>query len=532
MVCQTIWLDDRKQHDKRLIINGRGVTGQLVEVELNEFQSCALSDVISATCCRTSQLLPCRAELIFFLASREGFYLQLHNMFSRYDQAVDALYRRINFESLTAGKPGGYSSGDFKLERMKRLLAAMGNPHEKIPAVHVAGTKGKGTTCSLVAQILQRAGYRVGLFTSPHMYRLEERFQVNSAMPSPARLTKMVNQLIPVVEELDRNDAGLCTTFFEIVNAIAWLYFLEEQVDIVVLEVGLGGRLDSTIFCNPIVTAITSISLDHTRILGNSVEEIAREKAGILKTRIPLVCGVTEPAAQKTILKTARDLECPVQQLDRDFKFSIEKPWELRERIQRVQYIAESGQSTFSLKQPGIAVAQNATLAVAIIQQLRKQSYHISDEAVQQGMINSPLPLRFEILSDRPILIVDSAHNEASVASVMKTTFQHFPDISPTIILSVSRDKDYQAICNQLQGIDLIIVTRYLGNRRALPVAELSKAVENSCKAKTVSATSPEHALQLAREQTDSDGIILATGSLFLAAEIRELVLKENQPAE
>jgi len=451
-------------------------------------------------------------------------------MFSSYEQAVDAIYRRINFESLSAGKPGGYSSGDFKLERMKRLLAAMDNPHEKLPAVHVAGTKGKGTTCSLVANILQAAGYRVGLFTSPHMYRVEERFQVNSKMPSPSRFTKMVNQLMPLVDELDQNEVGMSTTFFEIVNAIAWLYFLEEQVDIVVLEVGLGGRLDSTIFCNPIVTAITSISLDHTRILGNSLEEIAREKGGILKPQIPLICGVTEPVAQQTILDIASQQNCPVQQMGRDFNFRIEKTWEEQDRFQQVRYIAESQQTTFSLKQPGTAVAQNAAIAVAIIEQLRKQNYLIPEEKLQKAMLESPLPLRYEILSEKPMLIVDSAHNEASINSVLKTTYQQFPDKPLTVILSVSRDKDYRAICNQLRGVDLIIVTNYLGNKRALPIPELEKAVIDSCNAKKITKTAPTpaEALKLARELTGSNGVILATGSLFLAAEIREIVIENT----
>ena len=447
-------------------------------------------------------------------------------MFSSYEQAVDAIYRRINFESLSAGKPGGYSSGDFKLERMKRLLAAMDNPHEKLPAVHVAGTKGKGTTCSLVANILQAAGYRVGLFTSPHMYRVEERFQVNSEMPSPSRFTQMVNHLMPLVDKLDQKEGGMSTTFFEIVNAIAWQFFLEEQVDIVVLEVGLGGRLDSTIFCNPVVTAITSISLDHTRILGETLEEIAREKGGILKPKIPLVCGVTEPVAQKTILDIASQRDCPVQQMGRDFNFRIEKTWAEHDRVQQVQYIAESTQTTFSLKQPGTAVAQNAAIAVAIIEQLRKQNYQISEADLQQAMLESPLPLRFEILSQEPMLIVDSAHNEASVDSVLKTTSQQFPDKPLTVILSVSRDKDYLAICKKLRGIDLIIVTNYLGNKRALPIPELEKAVTDSVNTITVTKTAltPAEALKLAREQTGSGGVILATGSLFLAAEIREIV--------
>ncbi len=450
-------------------------------------------------------------------------------MFSSYQQAVDALYRRINFESLAAGKPGGYSRGDFKLDRMKRLLAAIGNPHIKIPAVHVAGTKGKGTTCSLVAKILQLAGFRVGLFTSPHMYRVEERFQVNFEMPSPERLTEMINRLMPVVDELDAHHKGMNITFFEIVNAIAWRYFLEEQVEIAVLEVGLGGRLDSTIFCNPAVTAITSISRDHTRVLGESLEEIAREKGGILKPKVPLICGVTEPTAQKTILEIAERLECPVQQMGRDFDFKITGKWEEQKRTQQVQYMAGSDRITFSLKQPGTAVAQNASIALAIGRQLQKLGYAIPEAQMQYAFSESPLPLRFEILSEKPMLVVDSAHNEASVESVLKTISQHLPGKPLTVILSVSRDKDYPAICRLLQGVDLLIVTNYLGNRRALPIPQLKKAVADSCRVKILDAPSPADALALAREQTNPGGVILATGSLFLAAEVREQALATAQ---
>lgn len=461
-------------------------------------------------------------------------------MFSSYAQAVDALYRRINFESLTAGGAGGYSCDDFKLDRMKRLLEAIGNPHDKIPAVHVAGTKGKGTTCTLVAKILQEAGYRVGLFTSPHMYRIEERFQVNGQMPSPDRFTQMVNQLILVIDELDEQDSCLNATFFEIINAIAWQYFLEEKADIVVLEVGLGGRLDSTIFCQPVVTAITSISRDHTRILGETIQEIAREKAGILKPGIPLVSSVVNKEAQQAIFDIARERGCPVKQMGCDFDFQIEKSWDQNDPFQHVRYTEPlsnndevshgkqpyDNELLFSLKQPGNPIAQNATLAIAIIRQMQQGGFEISEEVIQQAMCNSFLPLRFEILCEDPLTVVDSAHNEASVEAVIQTVGQVFPQKNVTVILSVSRDKDYQAICRKLQGVDLVIVTNYQGNQRALPVQELEQAVANSCDAKVMSAISPAEALGLAREQTSPSGLILATGSLFLAAEVRELVLK------
>ncbi|MBL4885168.1 MAG: bifunctional folylpolyglutamate synthase/dihydrofolate synthase [Planctomycetaceae bacterium] len=452
-------------------------------------------------------------------------------MFSSYSQAVDALYRRINFESLAAGKPGGYSSGDFKLDRMRNLLEALDSPHEKIPAVHVAGTKGKGTTCTLVASILQEAGYRIGLFTSPHMYRIEERFQVNGQSPTPLRFTQMVNQLMPFLDKLDGPESQLNATFFEIINAIAWLYFLEEEVDIVVLETGLGGRLDSTIFCQPLVTAITSISLDHTKILGETIGEIAREKAGILKTGIPLVSGVLDPQAQQTIHEIAIQRDCPVVQLGRDFDYQTKNNWTQNNPVQQVQFDTKPAdpekELSFTLKQPGSPIAQNASLAVSIIQQLPKQKFNVSSQNIQRAICDVVLPLRFEILEHDPVTVVDSAHNQASIEAVIETAHQIFPGKFLTVILSVSHDKDYLAICRKLQGVDLVIVTNYLGNQRALSIGELKRAVLAACDANVMTANSPAEAWILAQQETVTQGVILATGSLFLAAEVRELVLQK-----
>ena len=196
-----------------------------------------------------------------------------------YTQALDFLFHRINYERIQSTS---YSVGDLKLSRMRSLLDRLRNPEAEIPAVHIAGTKGKGSTATMVASLLAASGYRVGLFTSPHLTRFEERMTVNGRMPTEDEVVALVNELLEPVAELDQQLGGMNPTYFEITTAMAWLYFRQQQAEIVVLEVGLGGRLDATNLCRPEVCVITSISRDHTHLLGSDIDQIAREKGGII----------------------------------------------------------------------------------------------------------------------------------------------------------------------------------------------------------------------------------------------------------
>ncbi len=234
---------------------------------------------------------------------------------------------RINYER-TATVP--YNQRQLKLDRMRQLLVRLGQPDAGMKIVHVAGTKGKGSTSAMIAAMLTAAGYRTGVFSSPHLERIEERFAVDGQPCAAEELVVLVDRLRPVVQAMDEEamregDSTAGPTYFEITTAMALLHFVERKVDAAVLEVGMGGRLDSTNVCLPVVSVITSISFDHMKQLGNTLAAIAREKAGIIKPGVPVVCGATEPEAQAVIGAVAREHGCRLIQLGEDFTFQYQR---------------------------------------------------------------------------------------------------------------------------------------------------------------------------------------------------------------
>ena len=239
------------------------------------------------------------------------------------DAAVDWLMGRINYER-AAVIP--YQERQLKLDRMRQLLTRLGQPDAGMKIIHVAGTKGKGSTSAMIAAVLSAAGYRAGVFSSPHLARIEERFAVDGEACTAAEIVALVNRMQPVVramddEAIDEGEPMGGPTYFDLTTAMALLHFVERQVDAAILEVGLGGRLDSTNVCLPAVSVITSISFDHMKQLGNTLAAIAREKAGIIKPGVPVVCGVSEPEAQAVIAGVAREHGCRLIQIGRDFHY-------------------------------------------------------------------------------------------------------------------------------------------------------------------------------------------------------------------
>src|SRR5437660_11273801 len=219
--------------------------------------------------------------------------------FMTYDEALAFWYGRVNYER-KAPQPG-----DLKLDRMRALLHRLGDPHEQLRTVHVAGSKGKGSTCAMLASVLRHAGYRTGLFTSPHLTDVRERIQIDGELIGREQLAALMTDISPAVEEMELR--GEPVTFFEVGTAVGFLHFLRQGCDIAVIEVGLGGRFDSTNVITPLVSIITSISLDHTEMLGETVEQIAFEKAGIIKPGVPVVSGVTDPGARAVIERVAAE---------------------------------------------------------------------------------------------------------------------------------------------------------------------------------------------------------------------------------
>lgn len=436
------------------------------------------------------------------------------------DQAVEWLLGRINYEGAAAGS---FSSSDLKLERMARLLALIGNPHHGLPAVHIAGTKGKGSTAAMTAAILTAAGYRTALFTSPHLNRIEERMAVDGVTPSPEEFLQLTRTVAAATAVLDRDSAEWHPTCFELMTAVAWLYFVARRVEIAVLEVGLGGRLDSTNLCESAVSIVTSISLDHTAILGRTEAEIAGEKAGIIRHRVPVLSGVTAEPPRQVITQKCRDLQAPLYELDRQILVANDDSGSHGSRM--VEVTTPFGiHRNLRIPLPGQHQRRNAALAAGAIDLLSEQGWHIPEAAIETGLASVNWPARIEILSRQPGVVVDTAHNAASIEALVCTLRSEFRPHRCTVVLAVTRDKDVRGMLRGLRTwADRVVLTQYQGNPRGLPVARLKELVaEELPDCRALVAETPADAWELAVRELGPHDLLCVTGSIFIAAELRQ----------
>ena len=457
------------------------------------------------------------------------------------ESALAFLFGRIDYER-TRTIP--YRARRFKLDRMQRLVALLGHPERAYPAIHIAGTKGKGSTAAMLAAVWTAAGFRTGLYTSPHLQRVEERFVVDGQECSEAELVALLSDIHGVLGRLDAeaaNDADLAEpTYFEITTAAALLHFQRHHVDCAVLEVGLGGRLDSTNVCHPAVSVITTISLDHTRQLGRTPAEIAAEKAGIIKPGIPVITGVRELESLEVIESIARQNDAALLAAGRDFDFAYlgttgrdAAPGEpnggdvldYREQIGGVSRRLEH----VRIGMMGRHQAANAAVALATLGQLQRQGWTIDESAIRSGLARARCPARFELVGRRPTVILDAAHNPASVLALKETLDDHFPATPRLLVFATSIDKDArQMLQHLLPGFEHVVFTRYLNNPRARDPVELETLATELAdrydwpQPRTDVAPSPRAAWQRIRSLATPSHLICVTGSFFLAAEIRE----------
>ncbi|MFN0052916.1 MAG: bifunctional folylpolyglutamate synthase/dihydrofolate synthase [Planctomycetales bacterium] len=442
-----------------------------------------------------------------------------------YEQAIEFLFSRINFERLSGTQ---YSADDFKLDRMREFLRRLGDPQWSIPVIHVAGTKGKGSTAAYLASILTAAGYRTGLFTSPHVSAFEERMAVDGVPPTREELAALVAGVSDVVAALDKTPGRMSPTYFEITTALAWLYFRQREATIAVLEVGMGGRLDATNICRPLVSVITTISRDHTRQLGSRIDQIAREKAGIIKPGVPLVSGVSHPDAQAVIAEVCRQQRAPLLQAGREFDFKYQPPVDRAGPSVTVRVGGITWRDV-PLSLVGEHQGANAAVALAALDQLGLQGWHVAPEAILEGMRTLRWPGRIELLGRDPTVIVDAAHNWAAVGALLKTLDQSYVARRRVLIFAATRDKDFVGMLRQLlPRFDSIILTSFQNNPRNVPVAELRGVAESLSDRLLHFASDPAAAWKLARRLVGPPDLICATGSFFLAAELRELILDER----
>lgn len=430
------------------------------------------------------------------------------------DKALAFWYGRINYEVKAAGP------GDLKLERMRALLRLLGDPHLHVRSVHITGTKGKGSTAAMLASVLRQAGYRVGLFTSPHLVRVNERIQVNGVPISDAELAARMAEIAAAEAHLtDR------PSFFEIGTALGFLHFAYRRCDVNVVEVGLGGRFDSTNVIEPLVSVITSVGLDHMAQLGQTLEAIAFQKAGIIKRLVPVVSGVTDPEAAKVIMTVANDESAPLSILGRDFDFTYHPSKTGRPlstiRVSRREYVS------LPLGLLGRHQAMNAAMVAETVERLREAGLSIPGVAVTAGLANIVWPARIESISHRPEIIVDTAHNEPSIAALVRTLAESVQiDGKKFCLFAVSNDKPFAEMLALLApAFDEFYLTKYGNNPRCVPPERLAEALAKIDPTKRVRIFhSASDALNEARGNAKANDLICITGSFFLAGELRPLL--------
>jgi len=435
----------------------------------------------------------------------------MSNVFATYREALDYLFHFTDYERMHRVKK---ATSLFGLSRMNELLEWCGNPHLKLRAVHIAGTKGKGSTAAMIASILRQTGRKVGLYTSPHLTDIRERIDVNGMWIPEADVTRILNRLHPYLVVAERGGDTYAPTFFETFTVISFLYFLEQQVDVAVVEVGLGGRLDATNVLRPEVCAITPISRDHTEKLGDEIAEIAWEKAGIIKSGVPVVSGVQQPEALEVIRARCAELGSPLHAVGADIAMGPERNGTFAVRTWR----RAIGGLTVPLV--GRHQQENAATAIGIAEVLAERGLDVSDECVRRGLAEVHWPGRIQTVATEPEIIVDGAHNPASIA-VLVEALAAMPKKRTIFIVGIARDKEIRAMVELLAPHgDRFIVTK-TANPRAAEPEELRAAIESVAPQKmALVAESPAAALRIARDRVGPADRIVATGSMYLAGDV------------
>ena len=421
-----------------------------------------------------------------------------------YEEAIEYLYDL---------KIYGMSLG---LERIEYLLKALGSPHIELKAIHVAGTNGKGSVCAFLSSILHSAGYKVGLFTSPHLISFEERIQVNGEKIPKDRVCSLVERIKPIAESMSKSGKFEHPTFFEIVTAMAFKHFSEEEVDYAVLEVGLGGRLDATNVLTPLVSVITTIALDHTHVLGKELEEVTTEKAGIVKLGIPVVTGVEDDEILALIKKTCEEKECNVYSSKEHGSYTL-KAANLDHQIFDMEV---NGKPYNNLKIPLLGEHQikNALIAIITLEVLKIKDIAIKETNLRKGFENTRWPGRLEIIQEKPMVILDCAHNPAGMIALRSALQELFKGKKVTLVIGIMRDKDIPGIIKEIAiAADNIIITKPKFERASEPdiiESEAKKYCNN-----VLIKPKVEDAVQYAIKNTSMDDVICITGSIFNVGE-------------
>jgi dihydrofolate synthase / folylpolyglutamate synthase len=416
--------------------------------------------------------------------------------------------------------PTQAAAAKFDLENITILLERLGRPDRSYPCVHIAGTNGKGSTAAFLEKILREAGFRTGLNTSPHLERINERIRISGEDLADERFAEIFTRIHAVIEELlAEGKLRAHPTYFECVTALAFEAFARARVDFAVIEVGLGGRLDATNVVTPVVSIITRIDFDHENFLGHSLQEIAGEKAGILKAQVPAVFAAQLPEARQVLLERAKELRCPVVETSEAFRVEDET---VENGCVRAAVVDIASRKTFSLE-PRLAgrfQLENALNAVAAARILQNRSYRITDENIANGVATAEWPGRMERLQTRPDVYLDGAHNPGAARELARFLDENFVERRVYLIFGAMRDKAVDEVTGMLFPRAHEVIFTQPGTPRAVSARQLAEMAGDHAKKFTV-IEDAEQALESALSKAGPEDAVFITGSLYLVGELR-----------
>ena len=431
-------------------------------------------------------------------------------MITTVEAAIDWIHSRLKF----GVRPG--------LERVNALLDLLDHPEHKVPTMHIAGTNGKGSTVSYLRAILEETGLKVGTFTSPFIEVFNERISVNSQPIPDEELLRLVQTIYPFVGELDQNEALTGITEFEIITVLGFLYFYEQSVDVAVIEVGLGGLYDSTNVIRPVVSAITTIGMDHTDILGDTLAEIATQKAGIIKTETPMITGKIAEEALTVIDAMAQEKQAPVDHFGQAYEVKYQRQDKIWGEV--FDFYNEAGRMT-NLVTPllGRHQVENAALAIQVYYRYCQAMHLVFQEKdVREGLRKTIWPARMERISAEPFILLDGAHNEHAMKRLVENLKAEFKDYKIQVLFSALETKDVTQMLKQLLEVpnaELLLTS--FDYPKAL---DLAKGYETLDASRIQVASYWQVGLADLLEHADSETLILVTGSLYFISEVRKLL--------
>lgn len=408
---------------------------------------------------------------------------------------------------------------NFGLGRIEELLRRTGNPHKKLKVIHVGGTNGKGSTCAMIAGILNEAGYKTGMFTSPHLHSYCERFRINGEEIKEEKLADLLTMLRPHLEKMVE-DGFEHPTEFEVSTALAFNYFYQENVDFLVLEVGLGGAIDSTNVVTPLVSVITNVAMDHMDYLGNTLKEIAGVKSGIIKREVPVVTATDELTALEVIREKCREEHSVLTEVGRDVTWQIISS-SVSGQVFNL-FSPEKEYTNLKIKLVGTHQVVNAATAIAAVEALEANGHHITEKAIKEGLMNAFWPARLEMVNLAPRVVLDGAHNYHGAVSLMHALTEVYSYKDLVLVIGMLGDKEREKVVAELAPLAKAIVVTKPNSPRAGNWQKIASEARKFVDEIYIIEDIPK-AVKKGMSLANTDDLVCVTGSLYMVSEAREM---------